>query len=41
MRSEGIEVNVDAGVVTYIHASNAKLNTLFNVETGMTSADTL
>lgn len=41
MRSEGIELNVESGIVTYIHASNAKLNTLFNVETGMTSADTL
>lgn len=41
MRSEGIELNVESNTVTYLHASNAKLNTLFNVETGMTSADTL
>lgn len=41
MRSEGIELNVQSGSVVYLHASNAKLNTLFRVETGMTSADTL
>ena len=41
MRSEGIELNITNGIVQYIHASNAKLNTLFHVEMGMKSSDTL
>lgn len=41
MRSEGIELNITDGIVQYIHASNAKLNTLFHVEMGMKSSDTL
>lgn len=41
MRSEGIELNITNGIVQYIHASNAKLNTLFHVEIGMKSSDTL
>lgn len=41
MRSEGIELNITNGIVQYIHASNAKLNTLFHVEVGMKSSDTL
>lgn len=41
MRSEGIELNITNGIVQYIHASNAKLNTLFHVEMGMKSSNTL
>lgn len=41
MRSEGIELNITNGIVQYIHASNAKLNTLFKVEQGMGNAETL
>lgn len=41
MRSEGIELNITNGIVQYIHASNAKLNTLFHVEMGMKSSDTI
>ena len=41
MRSEGIELNITNGIVQYIHASNAKLNTLFHVEMGVKSSDTL
>lgn len=41
MRSEGIELNITNDIVQYIHASNAKLNTLFHVEMGMKSSDTL
>lgn len=41
VRSEGIELNITNGIVQYIHASNAKLNTLFHVEMGMKSSDTL
>lgn len=41
MRSEGIELNITNGIVQYIHASNVKLNTLFHVEMGMKSSDTL
>lgn len=41
MRSEGIELNITNEIVQYIHASNAKLNTLFKVEMGMKSQDTL